>query len=691
MLNSCEYVFDDSALFSASGKGRSSARPKPGRSLGRAILTARKPFRAAVALLAESGEPSPVLAEIFDCTVTGPGALVEPPQLRLAWLLVNSCFAHAVHSGRAQLAPLHESAAWFFGGPDYAEQILSCLPLFSVRAAEHALAAVIVNQELWDLYPYVIEPHGHVSRSCLQEKSAREIRQSKKADGVYYTPSDLADFMVGEIADKSDSDGAWIDPACGTGVFVRSIIGHGKARYHGDYLDFVHNRVYGIDKSALATDSCAFVMLMELRGATRGSSPFHSWRRLKRNVACMDALHLEPSHTDADLFSAPSGGTSISSVFSESTAIFSFLVMNPPYAVADRQSTSRGAWLALSEARSNKVDLHLAFTEMMWRFESIEAAAAVLPLSVATNTTRTYKKIRDGFLSSNGRKEMLFFDREPQALFGEDIKTRNAVLFRFKNSKESIYTSQLLKWTAPQREQIFTADRTVSIDAKLCADFVPKLGSTEEADAYGLLHAAERVPLTRCVDSLSRRTLDQLVNEHKDDSASISIGGTAYNFINVFFSSDLFPIASTSKRLSTSPTIFIKFFEEVSAHAAFAVLSSRLAFWLWRVEGDGFHVTTDFVKNLPFWGLLEDDALRQVLAIHGKAIREMSATRATKSVNAGRETFAFHGSYESHTVREVERILLNRLMGTSSFSRRLDTILHAVTSIDGKTRRVAPD
>jgi hypothetical protein len=32
----------------------------------------------------------------------------------------------------------------------------------------------------------------------------------------------------------------------------------------------------------------------------------------------------------------------------------------------------------------------------------------------------------------------------------------------------------------------------------------------------------------------------------------------------------------------------------------FGLLSSRISYWLWRVEGDGFHLTKTFIKKLPF-------------------------------------------------------------------------------------------
>src|SRR5690606_7338864 len=127
------------------------------------------------------------------------------------------------------------------------------------RYANDALGAAKIDQELCDLYPYIIEPHGHVSRSCHKHEKARKVRSSKKADGVYYTPADVAHFIVREIASHNPDSGSWLDPACGTGVFLRAIIRHAKERsqiHAGTSLSFIQRYIYGIDKSALATE-CA--------------------------------------------------------------------------------------------------------------------------------------------------------------------------------------------------------------------------------------------------------------------------------------------------------------------------------------------------------------------------------------------------------------------------------------------------
>jgi hypothetical protein len=237
------------------------------------------------------------------------------------------------------------------------------------------------------------------------------------------------------------------------------------------------------------------------------------------------------------------------------------------------------------------------------------------------------------------------------------------------------------------RQGIFSRERLVPIDESLCANFVPKLGSLTEKKAYERLRAIEGASLTSFASSFSRRTLDDLVRDHADDLTSISIGGTAYNFINAFFSTDLAKVAVDSGRLSSSPNVFVSFVDEATAHAAFALLTSRIAFWLWRVEADGFHVTSDFLSKLPLWWLLSDRQIRDELAEHGRSLRRASIASTLRSVNSGRETFSFGCGRNLASSHAIEQVVLAQLFGSTDFSTELDRVLHDVTSIDGKTRR----
>ena len=77
------------------------------------------------------------------------------------------------------------------------------------------------------------------------------------------------------------------------------------------------------------------------------------------------------------------------------------------------------------------------------------------------------------------------------------------------------------------------------------------------------------------------------------------MGGTAYNFLNVYRPTSLLPDEQNIP-LGKAQSITPEFKNEAEARAAFAILSSRLVFWLWHVLGDGFHVSSWLFKAIPF-------------------------------------------------------------------------------------------
>jgi hypothetical protein len=632
---------------------------------------------------------------ILGCTVYGPGFFRESDDLRLSWLLVNVAFTHAFAMRRDHVGPLLPSLEWFFGETRLAHRLLACFSHQQVKAAEDELRTLSVTNELLDLLPYVIEPHGHVTRNSLETcDKAKQTRDVKKDTGVYYTPSDVAEFMVESLAALSGTHGSWIDPACGTGVFLRAVLAqhvNSESSLGYDLRKFAQSSVFGIDKSALATDLAAFVLLIECsRNMPSEESHFHAWQRIKRNIVCMDALRLLPRKGATDFIRDQTQQVEVREVFPAiGDAGFDHVVMNPPYARALIDSALQSTWHSYMDIAVGQTgDTHLAFTEMLWRLTSDHgASAAVLPLSIGTNTTRSYLRLRKELLSSSGTKEFLFFDREPQALFGEDIKTRSLILIRRGSpAVTETWTSRLLKWTAEQRPSIFNRNRLTKIDASQCGSFVPKLGATAEMLAYRHLRSTKTLNLAASFAPQSGRlTLDEAVATNNEiRGQTLLVSSTAYNFINCF---DAEALPTDSPRpFSSSPLNALLFGSKDDTHAAFALVSSRLCFWLWHVEGDGFHLTADFLNRLPLWGVLGSKEAKQHLVTHGKQLWMVAMGAVNGAVNGGKQTYSFHCGYDHPSAIEVERVLLQQLGLGDKFSDSLDAFIQATVSIDGKHR-----
>jgi hypothetical protein len=78
------------------------------------------------------------------------------------------------------------------------------------------------------LLPYILDPHGPGSRLSVRRRpETREARIRKRNEGIFYTPADVAAYMVDEILrhlQKGTHPITIFDPACGTGTFLRAAL-----------------------------------------------------------------------------------------------------------------------------------------------------------------------------------------------------------------------------------------------------------------------------------------------------------------------------------------------------------------------------------------------------------------------------------------------------------------------------------
>src|SRR5690606_26493912 len=129
---------------------------------------------------------------------------------------------------------------------------------------------------------------------------------------------------------------------------------------------------------------------------------------------------------------------------------------------------------------------------------------------------------------------------------------------------------------------------------------------------------------------------------------------------------------------SQSALTTLEFADERTAFAAFAVLSSRLAFWLWHVKEDGFHVTRSFVSELPFPSALDIDG---TAALGAKLWDDLQVNQVV-SVNAGRQTVAYRPHSCGRTRDAIDNALLDALGVEPSFGLYLRAFARAVVTVD---------
>ena len=141
-------------------------------------------------------------------------------------------------------------------------------------------------------------PTGPGSRaSVMKDPNTQTSRRAKRATGVFYTPSDVAEYIVretlGEFGQVTDYPRV-LDPACGSGVFLKAVLDSAIARTPSlNRSDFVERCLHGIDVNPLAVEAACFVLLHECLHSNHRRhivSPWSLWHRIRCNLCVADAL-----------------------------------------------------------------------------------------------------------------------------------------------------------------------------------------------------------------------------------------------------------------------------------------------------------------------------------------------------------------------------------------------------------------
>jgi len=582
--------------------------------------------------------------------------------VRAAWNLVSIWLAARMDGVSSGDCGFHEAEVWFDGDTRIVHPRLSAqLSAQSLREAQQSLDRLTLDRELQRLLPYILEEHGPGSRaSVMKSPSTARARAAKRETGVFYTPSDVADYMIEHVRELYNGElgtAKALDPACGTGVFLLALL-RTAARQHGEgfsRFNYITSCLHGFDLSGQALDVAAFLLLIECLDEIRtsGITPRTAWQSIRRNLVEIDAVSVDtPANGDprssVELFGDPLRGfTDLVPAAPDGVDI---LVGNPPYAAfggrADcPQLRSRFASLRAVRARG-RVNVFPLFVEMMWRFtkRGCNAAGLVTPLSIAFHSGAQYRGCRNAMSWNGGRWQFAFFDREPHALFGEEVKTRNAILFRTESGQTpkrgqgaDIETGPLRKWTSRSRARLFQGIDFTPLGSVDITTGIPKLSGSLQAEAFMALRRTHHRFPTLALQIGTCAPIEVVTGDHR---RKVFVGGTAYNFLNVYRRTRLEP-GEKHGLLSKSAVHCLHFKREADASAAFAILSSRLVFWLWHVLGDGFHVTSGLFKVIPFCKESFSQQDFEAVSRLGTVLWDKLQGHRFTSVNRGRLTIGF--------------------------------------------------
>jgi hypothetical protein len=514
--------------------------------------------------------------------------------------------------------------------------------------------------------PYLLDPMAAATRrDVLNAQSTTHERRTRKATGIYYTPGDVAYMMVQRVMATGDNSGEqrlWLDPAHGSGVFLRAAL---WAAYDEPAA---RDCIYGVDLDPIAAETSSFVLTAEdLILNPNGPAPWERWHKFRRNLATGDALLIDVRATNEQRLSSLDDGCGrtdgqplgscapwrLESVFPEIAEVgFSRIVANPPYAPLQRNH----AMLHMRDLHpvtgaAARQDISPIFVELCVDLLPDDGAVAVvMPLSVVASTRAPFPELRAHLGDQPGSLEFLSFDRAPDALFGDDIKTRNAIVHLDKTAPIALTASPLYRWTSRTRKSALADIPTTSI-AGLdgVPDDVPKIGTVWERDL--LLVCSDQVRYLedwharRCLLPLTR--VSRSIGE--DQYNLLAVAPTAYNFLSAIRDPSQ---AMMDGHNSNNNFSILRFGSDQHASAAYALLNSRLAFWLWHISGDGFHVTNSLYRRMPAPDAVPDRL--GPLADLGERLWKAALQSPVVSSNRGSTTVAYPTWAHADLIDEID-------------------------------------
>jgi hypothetical protein len=431
------------------------------------------------------------------------------------------------------------------------------------------LTSITYIQEWEELCYYAFEAFEYKADEYLSSPIKKGIRLAnvhKKRQGIYYTPEDVIHYMVGHCVDTLDKivpmeNQTYMDCSCGSGMFLLIIlryrIEHKKCVTNiGSTLEIIKKTIWGIDISPQAIANCMMTFMIYILVTFKEalSEIDKIGEIISESFVCGDATNMQ----------------NVLCKNKQLPTKFHCFIGNPPYVAVNGND-----------------NLFISFVENILDFSNeICCSSLVLPLSVCYSQNKPYSTLRERVTNDKAYKwTFVNFDRSPDSLFGDQVKTRNTIIFRENtNQKCEFFSSRLIRWTSECRQILFNDIKLCNITDIVNKDGIPKLGDSLEKIAYEKINSGyENI----CAMSSKRGGIK---------SNFVAINGTAYNWICAY---DHLPpsIGQDGSRYipSSMSVIHVESMEDV--FFAIATLSNRIAYWYWSVIGDGFHLNSSFFKK----------------------------------------------------------------------------------------------
>lgn len=456
------------------------------------------------------------------------------------------------------------------------------------------------------------------------------VTKKKKKKGIYYTPEDVAYYMTKVAIDKlleikgDLSDVCCVDFSCGSGIFLRELLVHlhvENMKYGYENCESVlETSLYGADISELAVVCARFTILMTVSDMYTNSLINYSKLVviLNKNIVQLDGRR----------------------PFEYPTTIprkFDCIIGNPPYV---RERTKAGL----------DSNIYIDFVKNLIRYSKDESVCSlIVPLSITYSSLTAFKDLRGDIGADKACWIFENYDRSPDSIFGDDVKSRNTILFRIRDCEnQNLMSTKMYRWTSKSREHFLLSNKRYGkVDRKNIKEYIPKVGSELEVHTYDRVQSYEK-SLMSCIG----RTMD-----HK---YTFYVKSTCYNWICAY---DQVPSVQDENGLEVFNSSYKAYsvMNEQELYFAIAVLNSKFSYWLWTVIGDGFHVTNRLLRECRIHPSMVNKIQYDEMSHLGRQMNEEMKKKPVISYNAGRVITTYSPAGLEGLVERIDSIIINSM------------------------------
>ena len=497
-----------------------------------------------------------------------------------------------------------------------------------------SLLDALIDDDAVELLPYALEALGYESddlSASWHDRRGGLLTNGKKAKGVYYTPYDIARHMckcsIDELGDTCGVDptqARFADLACGTGVFALCLLSELKSRGiitdFASALDFLANRFRGYDTNAMTVVICRYCISVMLRS-------------LYPDDFSRDQLDVVLAYSIVQIDSLADDSHRVFRIYDPQC-----IIGNPPYV-----STLGGG------------NTYLDFLNAAIGAANESAVICyVLPISISCNRAKPYREMREKIaLSGDWNARFEHYDRSPDSLFGDDVRTRITVLRLSRTCHGRpcyVITTGLSRWTSNSRARLFDMmpRRGTTVDSSHISEFVPKIETPIDASLY-----AE-------ITKLNENTLAGMIMKRGQGTCKGYYPSIVYNWILALDHNPPSHDANGSPYVPDSLRL-CSFATEDDLYYFIGVLNTVTAFWFWTVESDGFHLSTHLLKSLTLGkGRFNGDITRQI-SEYGRKLCGILPEHKTSSVNSGKTIVRYNHLPVLQTIYRIDSLILGEL------------------------------